>query len=145
MKHTKCSWCNKLLPGEELQQSILQSSQNKIAYRMCSDKCLKQTEQFVRYIDSYGKRFLIMIGVVVFAYIILTVLSILLKSDIMFAVALAVPTFLLGVTMYKYPFATPETVEYWGFRKSIRVVRMLGIIIMIAGFTALIIAGFMLL
>ncbi len=145
MKNTNCSWCNKQLTPEHLKQITPVSINNHSSYKICSVECRIQTEQFIRYADTNGKRFLIMIGVVVLAYIVLTILTILLKYEIMIAFALGIPTFLLGATLYKYPFATPETIGYWGFRKSIKVGRISGIIIMIAGIAALIIAGFMLL
>jgi len=49
-------------------------------------------------------------------------------SDAVVTIVIGVSTVALSVVLYLYPFATPETVDMLGVKKSVRLVRMLAII-----------------
>lgn len=74
-----------------------------------------------------GRTFLILIiGLIVLLQIVALVAITNFFSDAMILYVVGVITALIGVVIIRYPFATPETVKWLGYKKSITLARAAG-------------------
>jgi len=124
----KCDWCHRPFGDLEVKEVTFKSSVEEIA--ICSQECEDQLVAFYRYAESRVWHFLA---------------GLLLLSAIGGAVAIwrenidngALGYLIMGVGMgaviFKYPFVTPQTVQVLGVKKGIVLVRVIGVMLALAG------------
>lgn len=84
-------------------------------------------------IEKHVKRFLFLILIVILVFIVFPMLAMILNEKRLLCLAFGVPTFLLGMVLFKYPFATPETTHKWGLKRSVTTLKIIGITLIIIG------------
>ena len=124
----KCDWCYRPSGDLEVKEVTFKSSVEEIA--ICSQEREDQLVAFYRYAESRVWHFLA---------------GLLLLSAIGGAVAIwrenidngALGYLIMGVGMgaviFKYPFVTPQTVQVLGVKKGIVLVRVIGVMLALAG------------
>ncbi len=125
----KCSYCNKAdaenRASINIWNGIGESNQD---FYYCSDVCRKSIEDFAEYENRNATRFLILI--------VITVLTMVMANGLLPDLALLIvniATFVLGIILLKYPFATPLTNQWLGIQKAVWLVRILGVLIGLLG------------
>ena len=122
----KCLYCNKSC-----------ESQNPVTYKKesficCSDECSEKVIEFIKFAEQYQNRFIIFVVLVVPALMLSAMLPYILGYNIIGAILFSLGIAALGLILYLYPFATPQTSKLIGLRNSIKVVKITSIAIMVA-------------
>lgn len=103
----------------------------------CSETCHHEIVSYAQRIYNESNRFLLLILGSVLSFLPLLLLVFLTPYQHIFsALATAIPLILVGLVIIRYPFATPETVGFWGIRNSIRLAKRVGVIMILAGLSA---------
>jgi hypothetical protein len=114
----KCIWCSK--PCE----AKITVEDRDGTYACCSEECKRQTEKFLCSIKRFTPFFLGLIGICVVALL---------------ATSVTIPRYGglclagMGAVILFLPFCTPQTVQALGLRKSVRIGRVTGILIIALG------------
>lgn len=130
----KCSYCNK--DDAENQMTLrtwVGSRQENALFYYCSESCKNAIEEFSIYVNNNVKRFLYLILIVILAFIIFPLLAFVFKEKQILFLGFSIPIFILGIVIRKYPFATPETSNKWGLKRSITVMKYIGIVLITLG------------
>jgi hypothetical protein len=97
----------------------------EIAFLYDSDECKEKIEAF--YVSAYGKRGIaIFLGLLAAAFL-LVVLGFILDFRLLIG-----GLTLLGLDVIVFPFGTPQTLSYLGIRKAVILIRVIGLVIMLA-------------
>lgn len=102
-----------------------------VEFYYCSETCKEEIEKFSDYVNKNAAKFLRIIVLVLFTMIFSPVIQIVTKNELYVLLTIYVATVLLGATIIKYPFATPQTNQWMGIRKAVLVARILGVVIML--------------
>lgn len=108
----KCKYCN-----------------NESNFQYCDDVCKQKYEEFKSYCERYKYLFLALIAIEILGLLLITLL--ITSGD--FYLYMCVWIIAMGITMYVFPFATPETIDMIGVKKCIKLIRVIGIGFCIAG------------
>lgn len=122
---TRCAWSKRRDPGT---REIVLSPRNGSGPEQRWPVCPAHDEQLRRYyaqLERSGGVFLALLAMFVFALILFTIL----ESE----AGLGASVVFLGLMMLRLPFATPQTVQVLGVGTSIRVVRALAVLVVLAG------------
>lgn len=92
---------------------------------MCKQKC----DEFDSYCEKYKYLFLALIVIEILGFLLVTLF--ITSSD--FYLYMSIWIIAMGITMYVFPFATPETIDMIGLKKCIKLVKAIGIGLCIAG------------
>jgi hypothetical protein len=131
---SKCSYCNK----RDAEIKIILDTWNgtnrkKITYFVCSDECKTQLELFSGYVNKHVNKFISSILIVILVLIISLCLMVYLNNIRLLILIYSVCIALMGSVFYRYPFATPETCQKYGLRKSIYIIKNIGMGLIITG------------
>ncbi len=121
----KCAWCNK--SGNNYLFHEFKNNNSSFKAYFCSNDHLEELQQFFKFAETHLKHFflgLILPGIV---SIILVMVN---MSELSMFVILAG----IGLTIIIFPFATPQTNELFGFKTTILIVRILGILLIGLGY-----------
>lgn len=125
-----CAWCNKAEIMDEMTIHTWNGTKKEdVVLKYCSDGCKEHIQEYAGFVNRNAKRFLILIILVVIALPVFAVMAAVLRINYLMPFLLGLPTLLLGIILYKYPIATPETNQMFGMQKSISVVKKLGIVV----------------
>ena len=131
---SRCSYCN----NESSTDTMVLNTWNgagkeKVTFQYCSEECKDQIVKFADYANKNSKKFLIFVSLDLLSLILLLVMSIAFndKKDLLFA--FFVPILFLGIILFKYPFATPFTNTKLGLKKSISILKIIGISLSVVG------------
>ena len=92
---------------------------------------------YAQRVNKESNRFLLLMTGAALSFLPFLLLVFLTPCHILFsALATALPLILVGLVIIRYPFVTPETIRFWGIRKSIAVAKKSGIGMIIAGVIA---------
>lgn len=115
MKPPKCLYCgNPAFPGYPIEEK------DCAQYVCCSTACKQRAEAFLRYSNRTQYWFLALI----FLAIALLSISAFAATRVLTATGVAV----IGISLVVFPFSTPQTVGWIGIRKSVLMVRTLGVV-----------------
>lgn len=139
----KCSYCNKYSAESKMTLNTWKGSgRENVTFYFCSESCRNKIEKFSEHANSSVKKFLIFLLITILTLIICLILTIVLNEKRLISLVFGIPIFFLGIIFYRYPFATPETTDRWGLKKSISVIRNSGKILMAIGFLLLLVQLF---
>lgn len=117
---TKCIYCN------HKTDDCKSVSIGKESFLYCCDECKDKTISFV----NYANRTVIFFIIGIISTVILALLPILIPSIVYPLTTIGVVV--LGITAIVFPFSTPQTIGLLGIKKSIIVVRIVGMVLIIA-------------
>ena len=131
---SKCSYCNKDFAESKITINAWNGTGYvNVTYFFCSEDCKNEIINSSNKVRNKAVLFLVLLIPVVLTFILFPALAILLKMKGFIYLAFGIPIFLLGFVLFKYPFATPETNDKWGLKKSIRRLKYTGFILMAFG------------
>lgn len=124
-----CSYC-----GNEAKDKIKLSTFNGIGkqetdFYYCCEEHKKEIENFSSYVNKNAMKFIVLILLDVFAIMLTTPLGAILKNYNIAGIAMAVEIFLMGLLIIRYPFATPQTNQKLGLKKTIKLTKAIGAVI----------------
>jgi hypothetical protein len=129
-----CSYCTKDKTENKIIVNTWHGTVRKdVTFYYCCEDCKHHIEEYAKALNKQVKQFLYLILTVVMTFILLPAVTALLKDQTLIFIAFGVPAFLLGIVLFKYPFATPESNSKWGIKKSIKVLKSFGITLMFIG------------
>ncbi len=136
-KVPRCLYCN---AGSET--TALKQETEKIAgldkgFHYCSDACHQGIVTYAATVSHESNRFLLLILGAAFSFIPFVLLALLTPyHGVISSLAIAMPLILVGLVITRYPFVTPETIRFWGIRKSVAVAKRLGVGMILLGVSA---------
>ncbi|MEA4889743.1 MAG: hypothetical protein VB070_09810 [Clostridiaceae bacterium] len=101
----------------------------KIQITCCSDECVDKSEKFILYADRHKPHFIsIMVAAIVifFTGVILLSAAKIIVGSILFSIGFG----LLGLDILLFPFATPQTFDSLGIKKTASLARIIGLVIL---------------
>jgi predicted nucleic acid-binding Zn ribbon protein len=132
----KCSYCNQKSGDSKMVINTWDGTTRRdVTFYYCSEECKIQVEEFSKRLNKQSKQFLLLISVLVLAFIVLPVLTSLFSDKNLFFISFGIPLICLGVVLFKNPFATPESTRSLGIKKSQKLLKMIGIILIFVGFS----------
>lgn len=134
VKQPRCLYCNTSAEISPLKQETGKIAGPGHVFYYCSEDCHHEIANYVQKVNAESNRFLLLIlgaALSFLPFLLLVFLSI--YHTIFTALSTAIPLILVGMVIIRYPFATPETVKFWGIRKSVAVLKRLGIILILSG------------
>lgn len=124
----KCSYCGKETKDKITINTFHGVGKEKVDFYYCSEEHKKYIEEFTEYVN---KNAIIFIVSILLDVMVLPTVGIIvgatLKNDYISAVSLIIMGMLLGLLIYRYPFATPTTNNGLGLKKSIKLTKTIGI------------------
>lgn len=108
----KCKYCNK-----------------ESCFQYCNDVCKQKCDEFDSYCEKYKYLFLALIVIEILGFLLVT--PFITSGD--FYLYMSIWIIAMGITMYVFPFATPETIDMIGLKKCIKIVKAIGIGLCVAG------------
>lgn len=131
----RCIWCNG--SGDDLKQIVL-TSVNRLGVKTRDRTFLvhpQHEEAFIAFnsrVKKFGLLFLILVGVCLISMAVMQ--AVFLRSSPAYALlGIGVSTFMLGGLLVFFPFSTPETAAMFGVQRSVRIVRVLGVLVAAGG------------
>jgi predicted nucleic acid-binding Zn ribbon protein len=131
-----CIWCNR---RDESLRQIVVVVPNRLGLRpreralfICSSDCEHRLRKFNDHVRRFGFLFLSLIGLSLASLVAL--LFVLPKALI--PVGLGSIISFIGAALMVFPFPTPETVRLLGVRRSVALVRSLGVLLLVMGVLA---------
>jgi len=104
---------------------------SNVDFVCCSEECKKEVEEFSEYVNKNAVKFLILILSGAFSFVPFLFLGVFIKNNIFGIMSMSCPLIIIGITVIKYPFSTPETNSFFGIRKTIKLTRIIGIIFIV--------------
>lgn len=130
-------YCNKSTEISPLKQETGKIARPGHGFYYCSDGCHQEIVNYVDRVDRESNRFLLLILGAVLSFLPFLLLIFLTPYRTVFSsLATAMPLILVGLVIIRYPFVTPETINFWGIRRSIAVAKKAGIGMIIIGVAA---------
>lgn len=108
----KCKYCNK-----------------ESCFQYCDDACKKKYDEFDAHCEKYEYLCLILLLIEIFGLLLIAPLL----APINYYIYVCIWLIAMGITMYVFPFATPETIDMIGLKKCIKLVRAISIGLCVAG------------
>jgi YHS domain-containing protein len=133
-KQFRCLYCNASAETSPLKQETGKIAGLGHGFYFCSESCHHEIVHYAQKVNSESNRFLLLILGSSLSFLPFLLLVFLTPYHTLFsALATAMPLLLVGLVIIRYPFVTPETIKFWGIRKSIAVAKKAGIVMIIAG------------
>jgi hypothetical protein len=129
MKMDKCVYCHK----EIEKVNTFTAEKNGDQLTCCSDVCKQKTSAFLNYFEKTKLYFYIGIFLSVGLVMAGVIVNAMTNSITLLAVLMAGGFILLGIIIILFPFATPQLFTSCGIRKALRIVRLVGIVIILLG------------
>ena len=123
----KCIYCNR--KSENLSDFAVASGNESEKQKGCSNDCISKATSYLNYTNKHAKLFWLAI-----AFSLALAFMGVFFDGIFFDALTAVGVFLLGVTAISFPFATPQTVYFFGIRISKMACRVLGLAVIAGSF-----------
>ena len=123
----KCIYCNR--KAESLCDFTITSGNEQEKYKGCSNECTSKATSYLNYTNKYTKLFWLAI-----AFSLAVAFMGVFFDGVFFDALSAVGVLLLGVTTISFPFATPQTVYFFGIRISKLACRVLGLAVVAGSF-----------
>ncbi|WP_297631533.1 hypothetical protein [uncultured Clostridium sp.] len=123
----KCIWCGKKLDKDEVQKNLYYTESNwSESFRFCSEPCEEKFKIFMKDVEKNKNKFLIAL----FGSLAVYVIGIIVLSNVevyqnFFAIGYFI---LLGLILIRYPYGTPETNKFIGIKKTINLIRGMGVL-----------------
>ncbi|MFH0948031.1 MAG: hypothetical protein V1833_03435 [Elusimicrobiota bacterium] len=129
----RCVWCYKKNEGLKQIEVIVPNRFGMRAHKEIFYVCSSEHERYFKKVADYAKRFgfffLVIIGLSTVSVI--AVSSLVCEEIVNYVVGSDIS--LIGILIIIFPFATPETVAILGVKKSIILMRVVGIVLLILG------------
>jgi len=118
-----CDWCrSNSIEGSVVINTWKGTKKEDVELHYCSSECHNEIMDYSSFVNENAGRFLWFITVIVILNIVLPlVLTFIIIPAVPFASAFLLS--LLGLIIFIYPIATPETNQMMGIRKSVRLVK----------------------
>ena len=134
----KCVWCAD--KEAKLKDVEIPWQKTTETVKLCGDHCEEQTRAFYKYAETHLVHFLV--GLFGLPAIGLAVTLLMLKID-NGGVGMFIIFAGMGWVIIKYPFVTPQTIQLFGIKKSIRFVRIMGFLMILGGIACAAVMPFM--
>lgn len=121
----KCFYCNKKI---EFPLPVEVGKDKKIV-NCCNDDCAKKVLAFYHFFEQ--KKILFYIGITLVMILLFVGPIVIFKMKLLGNILLGLSLFLMGLTFLLFPFATPQTFQMLGIKKTIWLVRIIGICIIV--------------
>ncbi|MGL4991905.1 MAG: hypothetical protein ACRCYE_05525 [Sarcina sp.] len=125
----KCLYCGKNISDVS---TAIKVGEKFDEYYVCDEYCEEKFNSFNKYVKKNSKFFLLGILGIFIIYLIGLIFN------AFYAISFLL--FSLGILLYIFPFATPQTNQIFGIKKSIKIVKLLGSALFILGLLAFLIA-----
>ena len=136
-KHSRCLYCNVTSETKALRQETGKIGGLGHGFYYCSDVCHDEIVSYNTRVNHESNRFLLLILGASFSFSpFLLLVFVTPYPSIFSSLSVAVPLILVGMVIIRYPFATPETLKFWGIRKSVAVLKRIGVILILSGIAA---------
>lgn len=121
-----CDWCrSSTIEGSVVVNTWKGTRKEDVELHYCTAHCRAEIINYSSFVNRNAKRFVWLIAVIVILNIALPlILSFVFIPAVPFTTAILIS--LLGLVVYKYPIATPETNQMFGIKKSVRLVKRIG-------------------
>lgn len=123
----KCFYCNSRIE----QPHTAEVGTDKQTVTCCSEDCIQKTNSFLQFFER--KKLPFYIGIALSLVILFTGAFTIIEAKIVGAAFMGSALVLLGLTSLLTPFATPQTYQLFGIRKTTRITRIIGICVMLLG------------
>ena len=126
----KCIWCGKET-NELTSVQVNAGMGDKETVKVCSDECGKSISDYTNYV--YGHIGLFALGLILpfIAGITLCIISLSKHNNIFASIGVLVMLAGIGLTIFIFPFTTPQTNEKYGAKRAIKIGKALGIIVIL--------------
>jgi len=101
-----------------------------VSFQVCGADCERNLREFSEYVNRNVGKFFAGLVVAIALPIVLLLIGVAIDQLVLVRIGAALSLLLLGLTIIKYPFATPQTIRVLGIRKSIRTAKGLGILLL---------------
>lgn len=122
----RCTWCHMET------QEILESFACAGVLHLVHTSHREELRRYCEFSQAARRRFFAAVGTSILFCIIAAILLIF-NADTAARLVAAAGTVLCGLTLLRYPFATPETLALVGARRSIRLTRVSGVAVFVLG------------
>ena len=112
MRVSKCYYCGKSLTYDK---------------DYCNNSCKEKYDKFFTYAEKWKKTFCILLAVIFLSFFISSLIII--KNNILGNLLFYLTILFLDLLIFIFPFATPETFNLLGVKRSILLVRILAVVI----------------
>ena len=116
--HWQCAYCGVWTDDTNPLLIEFSKKQRKQAF-CCSDECKNKTCLFYEHMKRMHPLFLVLIAISTIVFI----------SGVFYFMLFSIGLLMLGLTTFAFPFATFEQFSEYGVRKTVKLVRILGVII----------------
>jgi predicted nucleic acid-binding Zn ribbon protein len=118
VSNKKCAYCNKLTTDDKI---------------YCDDKCENYFNKFQSFFKKYKVFFVILIAMNIIVAIVGSIITI---TNLQLGISITcIGIMILSGTIIVLPFATPETFSKLGIKKTILIIRLLGLLLLIGSFS----------
>jgi len=135
----RCLYCNKSGETSLIRQETVKIAGSNHKFYYCCDRCHHEIVNYIQKVNDASNQFLLLILGAALSFLPFLLLVFLTPYHTVFsALATAMPLILVGLVIIRYPFVTPETIKFWGIRKSLTVAKRAGIGMIISGVAAVV-------
>lgn len=123
----KCIWCGKKLDKKEVEKNLYYTEiEWNESFRFCSEHCEERFKVFMKDVEKNKNKFLLAL----FGSLIIYVIGIIILSKMeIYQNFFAAGYFtLLGLILIRYPYGTPETNKFLGIKRTINLIRGMGVL-----------------
>lgn len=122
----RCIYCNK--KSESLKIAVNKDSE----FYYCSDECKDKAIEFRQYEKESIKFFYVGFVVLPILAVVLAIVFSLMENVLLSSIMFGLVFLLMGLSIFKFPFLTPQSEKKRGIKKSIQTGRNIGVIFMVA-------------
>lgn len=123
----KCFYCN----NKTERPLTIQIGQDKETVTCCSDDCTQKALSFIQLYER--KKYIFYTGIALSLVLLFAGVFTIIEVKIAGAALMGSALSLLGLTALLAPFATPQTYQLFGIKKTTRVTRIIGACVIILG------------
>jgi hypothetical protein len=134
----KCVWCAD--KEATLKDVEIPWQKTTETVKLCGDHCEQNTREFYHYAETHLVHFLV--GLFGLPVIGLVVTLLMMKID-NGGVGMFIIFAGMGAVIIKYPFVTPQTIQLFGIKNSIKLVKVMGVLMILGGIACAAIMPFM--
>ncbi|MGL5068984.1 MAG: hypothetical protein ACRC6T_14410 [Sarcina sp.] len=128
----KCIWCGKTLSEEEINLELKFGGRFD-DLKCCSPECLTKINSFNKYAKKNTGWFLVLMLISIIGFVALNIIYMANTTNLIPFGSFTWLGIILGGTLMKFPFCTPQTNKGMGAKKAILIGKSLGLVLLIIG------------